>query len=253
VVSPLDLDVVGTGPRLVLAHGFTQTRHSWRALVDRWSSRFETVVVDLPGHGGSAQVHADVVRGAELLGAAGGRGTYVGYSMGGRHALRLAIDRPEVVERVVLIGASPGIADPAEREARADADEQLARHLEHVGVDRFLDEWLAQPLFATLAPADAGIDDRRTNSVAGLAASLRLAGTGGQAPLWDRLGELAMPVLLIVGRLDTKFTDVAEQMRRAIGDNACVVTIDGAGHAVHLEDPGATAEAVNAWFQREGR
>jgi 2-succinyl-6-hydroxy-2,4-cyclohexadiene-1-carboxylate synthase len=247
VASPLDLDVVGAGPRLVLAHGFTQTRHSWRALIERWSHDFEVVAVDLPGHGGSTDVDADVVRGAELLGASGGRATYVGYSMGGRHALRLAVDRPDLVEQLVLIGASPGIAGEAERRVRAAADERLARRLERIGLDRFLEEWLAQPLFATLPAARAGLDDRRTNTVAGLAASLRSAGTGVQAPLWDRLVELGMPVLLVVGELDTKFAAIADDMRRAVGDNATVVTIEGAGHAAHLEDPGAVADALTTW------
>jgi 2-succinyl-6-hydroxy-2,4-cyclohexadiene-1-carboxylate synthase len=105
--------------------------------------------------------------------------------MGGRHALRLALDRPDLVERLVLIGASPGLADTGEREQRRAADDALATHLEQIGVAAFVDEWLAQPIFAGLPVAAQFRDERRTNTAAGLAASLRLAGAGAQESLWD--------------------------------------------------------------------
>jgi 2-succinyl-6-hydroxy-2,4-cyclohexadiene-1-carboxylate synthase len=233
---------------LVLAHGFTQTRRSWLPLVERWADRFEVVTVDLPGHGGSADVAADLVRGAALLGAAGGRATYVGYSMGGRHALRLAVDRPDLVRRLVLVSTSPGIRDDEERRRRAEADAALADHLEEVGVDEFLREWLAQPLFATLPPSAAALDDRRRNTVAGLAASLRFAGSGAQVPLWDGLAQLDMPVLLVVGALDTKFASIAEEMCLSIGGNATVRSIPAAGHTAHLERPAVVADTIEAWL-----
>ena len=123
-----------------------------------------------------------------MLGASCGPATYVGYSMGGRLCLHLALARPETVERLVLVSATAGIEDDDERATRRAADDALATSLERDGVDAFLDGWLAQPMFATLA--DPGLDDRRRNVAAGLASSLRLAGTGTQQPLWDRLASL---------------------------------------------------------------
>src|SRR5690606_23536537 len=118
-----------------------------------------------------------------LLGDAAGPATYVGYSMGGRLALHLALARPDLVRRLVLIGATGGIDDEDDRAARRAADERLAAHLEQVGVATFVDEWLAQPLFAGLSPTAAARDERLANTAEGLASSLRLAGTGTQEPL----------------------------------------------------------------------
>jgi 2-succinyl-6-hydroxy-2,4-cyclohexadiene-1-carboxylate synthase len=238
----------GAGPRVVLVHGFTQTAASLAPLAEHLSSGFEVVTVDLPGHGGSAAVRADLPGAAELLGAAGGRARYVGYSLGGRACLRLALDRPDLVEALTLIGASPGIADPAERAARRAADDALAAGIERDGVPAFLDRWLAQPLFATLPPAAAGRADRLGNDAAGLAAALRLLGTGAQEPLWGRLDELRMPVLLLNGDLDRKFARIGRRMAALIGPNARRAGVAGAGHAAHLERPEATAELVAAFL-----
>ncbi|MDA8058685.1 MAG: alpha/beta fold hydrolase, partial [Actinomycetota bacterium] len=68
-----------TGPRLVLAHGFTQTRGAWGPVADDLANDHRLVLVDLPGHGGSSGVAADLPRGARLLADAGGAGSYLGY------------------------------------------------------------------------------------------------------------------------------------------------------------------------------
>ena len=224
------------GPdRLVLVHGFTQTLASWDGMTATLAETFQVVRVDLPGHGGSAAVDLDFVETAAAIGDAGGTGTYVGYSMGGRLCLRLALDRPDLVQSLVLVGASPGLADEGEREARRASDEALADDIERIGTPAFLDRWLARPLFATLRPEPGDFDARRANPPAGLAAALRRLGTGVQEPLWDRLAELEMPVLAVAGQEDGKFTHMAEEMADAIGVNAQVVALAGAGHAAHLE------------------
>jgi 2-succinyl-6-hydroxy-2,4-cyclohexadiene-1-carboxylate synthase len=254
-VTGLHTERLGHGPRIVLVHGFTQTGRSWGALAEDLAADHEVVLVDGPGHGGSASVVADLVTGAELLGAAGGPGTYVGYSMGGRLALHLALAQPDLVPALVLIGATPGIEDPAVRAQRRAADEALAAGLERDGLDAFLAGWLAQPLFASLPAEAAALDDRRRNTVAGLASSLRSAGTGTQEPLWDRLGELHMPVLLLTGEHDERFGTIGRRMAAEIGDNATWATVPDAGHAAHLEQPGSVLTTLRAWldaFSRRG-
>jgi 2-succinyl-6-hydroxy-2,4-cyclohexadiene-1-carboxylate synthase len=230
--------------RVVLVHGFTQTLATMEPLAGMLGDRFRVVRVDLPGHGGSAPPCVGFADAAALLGECAGRGAYVGYSLGGRLCLRLALDRPDLVEALVLVGASPGIADPAERAARVASDGELAAEVERVGVERFLDRWLANPLFATLPPRLAGRGERLANTPEGLAASLRLHGTGAQEPLWDRLGDLRTPVLLIAGALDQKFAGLAERMAAAIGSSAEVALIPRAGHAAHLERPAEVAALV---------
>jgi 2-succinyl-6-hydroxy-2,4-cyclohexadiene-1-carboxylate synthase len=253
-MSGLAFDRVGSGPRLVLIHGFTQNRRCWGAVADDLARDHEVWLVDAPGHGDSADVEADLVEGARLVAELTGDrpATFLGYSMGGRLCLQLALDHPAAVGRLILVGASPGIEDPIEREQRRAADDALARRLADLGLPAFLDEWLAQPLFAGLDAAHAFVRERLANTVAGLQSSLRLAGSGAQDPLWDRLGALQMPVLLVTGSADRKFEGIAEQMAARIPDARHVVIPD-AGHTAHLENPDAFLTTVRVWLRGGAR
>lgn len=235
----------------MLLHGFTQTGRCWGPLATDLAADHEVVTVDLPGHGGSSTIEATVEDAVDLLADTGGPATYLGYSMGGRFALRLALDRPDVVHRLVLIGASPGLADPGERAARRRSDEALAGRLEAIGVEAFVHEWLDLTLFAGIPAALRFEAERCTNTAAGLVSSLHLAGTGAQEPLWDRLAELAVPTLLITGGDDTKFSAINAEMDRAVTSAEHCVVLD-AGHTVHLERPAATTALVRGWLARVG-
>ena len=247
-VSALHVERLGHGSRVVLVHGFTQTGRSWGPISADLARDHEVLLVDAPGHGGSSAVRADLTASAALLGDAGGPAAYVGYSMGGRLALHLALDRPEPVRKLVLLGATAGIEDDDERLTRCRADEERAAELEQDGLDAFLDRWLAQPLFAGL-PADAAdVDDRRRNTVDGLASSLRLAGTGSQAPRWAELSSLEMPVFVLAGERDERFAALGRRMADAIGTNAVFSTVPGAGHAAHRERPDAFLELLRPFL-----
>jgi 2-succinyl-6-hydroxy-2,4-cyclohexadiene-1-carboxylate synthase len=242
----------GSGGRVVLVHGFTQTLATWGAVSERLPGGWEVVRVDLPGHGRSGGIRVGFEEAAGLVGAAGGAGAYVGYSLGGRLCLRLALDRPDLVRALVLVGASPGIADPGERAARRAADGRLADELERDGVAPFLDRWLAGPLFATLPAEAAGRTGRLANTAGGLAYALRRLGTGVQEPLWDRLADLRPPALLVAGERDPKFTALARRMAAVIGPSARVAVVAGAGHAVHLERPAELAALVEEFLGAPG-
>jgi 2-succinyl-6-hydroxy-2,4-cyclohexadiene-1-carboxylate synthase len=185
---------------------------------------------------------------AGAIGEAGGRGTYVGYSLGGRLCLRLALNRPDLVQALVLVGASPGLADPEERATRRTADDALAGDIERIGTAAFLERWLAQPMFATLKPQPEDMEARLANTSGGLASALRRLGTGVQEPLWDRLDELKMPVLVVAGQHDAKYVHIAEEMADAIGVNAQVVALAGAGHPAHLERPVSFSRLLQAFL-----
>lgn len=257
----------GNGRRLVLAHGFTHNSSSWGPFAALLARSCQILAADLPGHGRSAAVRADLRESARLLGEAGGRSAYLGYSMGGRVSLHLALERPDLVEALVLFGASPGIPDPAERERRVVHDEHLARSLEASteaeppsstddagdGAERrrlehFLREWLDNPLFATLPPDAAEVGARALNTCEGLASSLRLCGAGVQEPLWDRLAELDMPVLFVAGGLDARYCEIGRRVVEAIGPSARLELVPAAGHACHLEQPQACAATVLAFL-----
>lgn len=247
-------------PTVILVHGFTQTGASWRPVADRLDGRI--VCVDAPGHGGSGSVRADLTTGATLLAdaiavhggplddvdaavAADAPPVVVGYSMGGRLALRAALDHPDAIGGLVLLGATAGIDDAAERAARRTADEALADHLEADGVAPFLEEWLAQPLFAGLEPTPEDLAARLANTADGLASSLRLAGTGTMdPPWWDELADIEIPTLVVWGERDLKFAALGTRLAGAIGSTAATAVIAGAGHAAHLEQPGAFGAVV---------
>ncbi|MGI8759347.1 MAG: alpha/beta fold hydrolase [Acidimicrobiales bacterium] len=245
-------EAAGDGPRLVLVHGFTQTGRCWGPVATDLATDHEVVRVDAPGHGRSAAAAA-MVDGAELLAATGGRATYVGYSMGGRLCLHLALAHPELVHALVLIGATAGIDDVEQRARRAADDEELARRLERDGVDAFLQAWLSQPLFAGVPEQARCLDARRENTVAGLAASLRMAGAGAQEPLWDRLEALAMPVFVVAGGRDKRFGAIGRRLVVSIGANATLAVVPGAGHAAHLEAPAAFVALLHPWLAGHSR
>lgn len=232
--------------RIVFAHGFTQTGRSWGTLIDALDGSIgevDAVAPDLPGHGDASELRGDLWQCADALVSVGGTADYVGYSMGGRVALHVALRHPDSVERLVLIGATAGIDDDDERSARRSSDNELADHIVRRSVPAFIDEWLDNPLFAGLTEATAMRNDRLRNTASGLASSLRLAGTGTQDPLWDRLGEIRCPVLVIVGERDTKFTALGERIVQGVRQGRLVV-VPGSGHCVHLEQPAATMDAI---------
>lgn len=246
----LHVEREGSGPRIVLVHGFTQTGRCWGDEAQDLAGDHEILRVDAPGHGRSGDVRADLLEGARLLGDAGGRAVYVGYSMGARLCLHLAVAAPELVQGLVMIGGTPGIEDDTERAARRDQDRQTAKRLRTEGLDAFLTGWLDQPLFAHLPAKGRFVEERRANTVEGLASSLELAGTGSQAPLWDRLASLPMPVLVIAGALDAKFAAIAERMAAVIGPPATLALLPETGHAAHLEKPAELLAVLRPWLAR---
>lgn len=233
--------------RIVLLHGFTQTGAAWTPVGARLrAAGYEVVAPDLRGHGRAADVRPIGLEGVIAdLDALVDDAVLAGYSMGGRIALAYTVARPRRVRRLVLVGASPGLAAADEREERRAADERLARRIETGGVEAFARQWAALPLFAGQSPdvAAAAHRQRLDQSAAGLAAALRGLGTGSLPPLWEALGSLDLPVTLMVGERDAKFRAIAERMAAAL-PHARILTVAGAGHAVHLEQPAAVAEAL---------
>ncbi len=249
-MASLHTESVGEGPTLVLAHGFTQTGRLWGRFGQSVGQGRRTVSVDLPGHGGSGDVEADLDAGGALLLEAGGTEPFdlLGYSLGARFALHAALSAPERVRRLVLISGTAGMEDETARAARRIRDEETAAALEsEPDVDSFIASWLAAPMFATLRNDDAGTDERRRNTPTGLASSLRLAGAGTESPLWARLGELEMPVLVVAGATDPRYQALGQRLARGVVHGAFAL-VPGAGHAAHLEQPEVTAAIVASWL-----
>jgi 2-succinyl-6-hydroxy-2,4-cyclohexadiene-1-carboxylate synthase len=231
---------------LRLVPGFTHTGRSWEAVERALPRDWDVQAVEVPDG-------LDFTATADSLGHRGGRAIWVGYSMGARLCLRLALDNPRFVAALALVSGSPGIRGAGPREARRADDERRAQELERDGIDVFLERWLAQRLFETLPREAAMLDERRRgNTVWRLAHQLRALGQGAQEPLWDRLGELTMPVLLVAGGYDRIYSGVARQMAAAIGPEAEVAIIERAGHALHLEQPESLAHELATWADGTG-
>ena len=251
-LSMLHAEVEGRGPRLVLVHGFAQNRRCWGPVGEDLATDHEVVRIDAPGHGLSSELHAGLRTGARLIADQGGHATYLGYSMGARFLLHVALANPELVNGLVLLGATGGIDDADARAERRRTDEGMATRLEREGIEAFLTAWLDLPLFAGLTPAMQFLDERKENTVVGLAESLRQAGTGSQDPLWDRLHRLEMPVLVLAGARDEKFAAEAARLGASIGPHATVALVPDAGHAAHLEQPAAFLAILRPWLTTHG-
>lgn len=235
----------GDGDPILLLHGFTGCGDNWQPITQKLSPDFQTITIDLPGHG-KTDSPTDPAR-TQMEAVAADLHVFithiiqapvhlVGYSMGGRLALYLALHYPDSIRKVILESASPGLATEAERQARRASDENLAARILQNGIPAFVEEWDNLPLFANQsAEVRQRLHIQRLqNNPLGLANSLRGMGTGVQPSLWDSLPDLKPSALIINGALDTKFVAIGEQMARLI-PTAHQQIFPNVGHAVHLE------------------
>lgn len=254
-----------SAPPVLILHGFTGSAESMACVAEPLSVDHRVARLELVGHGESespddvAPYSMDacarqVAAAATALGFE--RPHLAGYSMGGRAALATAVAFPDRFASVSLIGATAGIAEAADRETRIAADEALADRIEREGLEAFVDHWMALPIFASqsrlgpdfLARARA---ERLRQRPKGLANSLRGMGAGAQAPVWDELGRVTAPVMLVVGGEDAKFRAIAEALSASLLD-ARIEIIEGVGHAAHLEDAKAAGEVLRAFLDEAG-
>lgn len=261
----LHVERSGTGAPVLLLHGFTGSTRTWDFLSRALEPAHTVIAVDLPGHAQSGapddlnryrtETFADEL--ARLLDAEGiARCALLGYSLGGRTALRFALRHPQRVSRLVLESTSPGIAEASERARRRKADAELAEFIEREGVEAFVDRWERLPFWASQASLPAEVrrkqrEIRLSHTARGLANSLRGAGQGEEESVLPLLGRSALDILCIVGSQDPVYVRHAEDMRAAMGrPESCRVETLSTGHAVHLEQPERYVEAVRTYLAR---
>ena len=218
-----------------------QRSEAWAPVAGRVAQRYRPVLVDF----GEPTLEASVA----AIAAAGRGGAVVGYSMGGRIALHAALAHRGAFRALILVGASAGADTEAMRRSRRAADNDLATWIEGERIDKVVNYWESQEVFAT--QDDRLVRDQRAGRLSHdpryLASMLRATGQGALTPLWDRLPEIAVPVLAVAGELDPKYVEIAGRMTAQLPLGRAAIVPD-AGHAAHLEQPDAVAELVLAFL-----
>ena len=246
-------------PGLLFLHGFLGSKADWNPTINTLKNDFCCLAVDLPGHGATTVADDSLYRIenvalalTELVGELGlSQPQAVGYSMGGRLALYLAVNHADSFRGFVIESASPGLKTAEERQARVEHDEALAQKLMSVNLADFVTDWYNQPIFETLRNdprlLEKTVKLRSANNPAGLARSLRHMGTGTQPSLWERLHAIAQPLLLLAGELDTKYTAIQRELAD-LCPAAQMRIISNCGHNLHLERPAEYIETIKPFL-----
>ena len=214
-------------PTLAFVPGFMQRGDAWVPVSERLKERYPSVVLDR-------------ARERPPAGA-----VPVGYSMGGRLVLHAALAEPERWPALVLVGVSAGVDDP---ESRRRSDAELADWIEAHPIEEVVERWERSPVFASQSPElrAAQRPGRLSHEPAALARELRECGQGALPPVWDRLGEVEVPVLLVAGELDEPYVQAGRRMA-ALMPRAEQRTVPDCGHAPQLEAPAAVAALIDSF------
>jgi 2-succinyl-6-hydroxy-2,4-cyclohexadiene-1-carboxylate synthase len=222
--------------------GFMQRGDAWRPVAELLPERYPSALLD---HGG----HTFEGRLAEIADAAGEGSVLVGYSLGGRLALRAVLRAPDRYAGLVTVGATAGIDDPVLRSSRAEADDRLAAWMEAAPIEDVVSIWERQPLFAD--QSEALIEEQRAGRMSHepgeLAMLLRTAGQGVLEPVWHQLLTLDLPVLAIAGARDEGYVAAAERIADTAPRGRAAI-VEDAGHAAHLQRPQRVAELIEGFL-----
>jgi 2-succinyl-6-hydroxy-2,4-cyclohexadiene-1-carboxylate synthase len=234
-------------PTLLFLHGFLGSSSDWKYITNKLSSDYYCIAIDLPGHGlseiddskdsfsieNTARYISEILQKYKIE-----KCDLLGYSMGGRIAIYLAVHYPEYFNKIIIESAQPGLDDEIEKEQRLNHDKQIAQKLLSEPFPEFLEYWYNQPIFETLKNHKNFanlLQSRLNNKPKKLAKSLKEIGAGTQPSLWEELRKIENPCLLIAGEFDTKYQKIFSKMHKEIYSSNFVV-IKNSGHNTHFEN-----------------
>lgn len=228
--------------------GFMQRGDAWRPVAELLPERYPSVLLDHREHSFEGRL-AEIADAASPAGAKGP--VLVGYSLGGRLALRAVLRDPGRYAGLVTVGATAGLDDPSLRSSRAEADDRLASWIEAAPIEDVVSIWERQPLFADQSEAliESQRPGRMSHDPDELAMLLRTAGQGVLEPVWHELLTLEVPVLAIAGARDEGYVRAAQRMAD-VAPRGRAAIVEDAGHAAHLQRPERVAELIAAFLNR---
>jgi 2-succinyl-6-hydroxy-2,4-cyclohexadiene-1-carboxylate synthase len=222
-----------------------QRGDAWRPVAELLPERYPSRLLDHDEHSFEGRMREIADSGADVL---------VGYSLGGRLALRAALRDPESYRGLVTVGATAGVEEGPLRVARAEADEKLASWMEAMPIEDIVGLWERQPLFAD--QGDALVEEQRPGRLSqdprSLALLLRTAGQGVLEPVWHELRALELPILAIAGARDDGYTAAAKRIA-ATAPNARAAIVENAGHAPQLQRPDEVARLITDFLDAASR
>ena len=225
--------------------GFMQRGDAWRAVAELLPERYPSAMLDHRRHSLEGRLR-------EIATAGEGR-VLVGYSLGGRLALRAVLREPGRYAGLVTLSTTAGIDEALARSARAEADERLAAWIEASPIQDVVSVWERQPLFADQSDAlvEAQRPGRLSHDPAGLALLLRTAGQGMLEPVWHELLGLDVPVLAIAGDRDDGYVRAARRIAET-APRARAAVVPAAGHAPQLQQPEEVARLIAGFLDEVG-
>uniref|UniRef100_A0A803L7K1 Mandelate racemase/muconate lactonizing enzyme C-terminal domain-containing protein n=1 Tax=Chenopodium quinoa TaxID=63459 RepID=A0A803L7K1_CHEQI len=261
------------GNTLLFLHGFLGTGEDWTPIMTALSGSAKCLSIDLPGHGSSILQSLDdsgnptegQSLSIELVAAvlsqlinkiSTGKVTLIGYSMGARIALYMALRFSGQIDGAVVISGSPGLRDEMERRIRAAKDDSRAQSIISFGLVPFLENWYSSDLWNSFRghPSyDKVVASRlEHHDIHGLAKALSGLSIGRQMPLWEDLKHCKIPLMFVVGEKDEKFKSISRNISRIMGQttNHEVVEVSDCGHAVHLENPLALVRLLRQFLTK---
>ncbi|WP_445664838.1 2-succinyl-6-hydroxy-2,4-cyclohexadiene-1-carboxylate synthase [Fodinibius sp. AD559] len=247
-------------PWLLMLHGFMGDHRVFDHLINDLCKSCNPITVDLLGHGTSSKP-TDLSRyneGNQIEDIVGIIQTknlsplfLYGYSMGGRLALKTALNNPSLFNGLILESTNCGISDPQKRKERQKVDATRARQIKE-DFEQFLADWSTLDLFKSSIPVDKSLARKYQQiqlkqSPDALETSLYGFGTGSMSPVCKKLPALDLPVLLLAGSADEKYQRINQYLAEQL-PNATFSSIE-AGHRVHLDNPTLLSNRVNEFLK----